>query len=75
MLSLEQICGLLISLEAAGGSAQEADIPPYLTRLIAQRPVSEHWKTALGYLEVRELAPLREREDYQALLREVKAHF
>ena len=74
LASLEQIRQLLLALEAAGDSAETEDTPPYLTRLMAQRPISEHWRTALEFLEARELAPLREREDYRALLREVKAH-
>ncbi len=73
MASLDRIRELLLGLEAAGEAAQEADAASYLTRLMARRPASEHWRTALGYLEAGELAPLREREDYQALLREVKA--
>ncbi len=75
MASLDRIRELLLGLEAAGGPDREADAPSYLTRLMARRPASEHWRTALGYLEAGELAPLREREDYQALLREVRAHF
>ncbi len=75
MASLFKIRELLLSLETAGDSAETEDTPPYLTRLMAERPASGHWKTALGFLEARELAPLREREDYQALLREVRTHF
>ena len=75
MSSLEQIRGLLIPLEDAG-AAEPLDEASYFTRLISeQHTPSEDWKLALEYLEARELAPLREREDFQALLREFKAHF
>ena len=75
MASLDQIRELLLSLDKPDESAEQAETPAYLTRLISERPASEHWKTALGFLEARELASLREREDYQALLREVRTHF
>ena len=71
MASLEKIGGLLRSLELPT-APERVEEPPYLTRYMAEHTAREHWNTALGYLEAPELAPLREREDFQALLREAR---
>ena len=75
MAALQEIPGILRDLEAPEEPLFPSAEPPYLLRLTVKRPASEHWKTAAEALALpKQLDPLREREDFQALLRELKAH-
>ncbi len=74
MASLEEIPCVLRELDAPENPRDRRDDAPYLARLAEMLPVSEYWRMAASSLEFsHELDGLREREDFKALLREIRA--
>jgi tetratricopeptide (TPR) repeat protein len=75
MAALNEIPEVLRELDK-DDAPREATEPPFLTRLAEERSASEHWRAAADSVELpKQLKALREREDYKALVREMRMHF
>ncbi len=76
MEALQEIPSVLHELDETEKMQNATHEERYLIQIAETRSNSEHWKRACDSLELpQQLANLRKREDYRALVRELRMHF